>query len=190
MKKEVRLDHVTRLVNHGPVVLVSSVYEGRVNITPVAWHMPVLKNPPMIALEIGDNHFIYDCIVATGDFVINVPSRVLLEEIVKCGSHSGREIDKFDMCGLTHISSREVQSPALKEALAVMECVLVKDEHLMSKYNIVLAEVKYAEADTEAFNEHWLFTSDDMTTVHHLGDRTFCFPAKGIVDLRQKQENG
>ena len=186
MKKKVELDKVTRLINHGPVVLVSSSYDDRMDITPVAWHMPVSKDPPTIALEIHEKHFIYECIKKTGDFVINIPSRASSEDIVRCGSCSGRDVDKFAANGLTPEPSATIKSPRLGEALAFMECVLVEDEYLAKKYNMVLGEVKYAEAEEEAFRDHWLFKRDDMKTVHHLGDRTFCFPDEGFIDLRKK----
>ncbi|MFH1552470.1 MAG: flavin reductase family protein [Candidatus Omnitrophota bacterium] len=184
MRKEINLDLATRLINHGPVVLVSSAYEGRRDITPVAWHMPVSKKPPTIVLEIGEKHFIYECIVKTGDFVVNIPDSSLAEKIVKCGSVSGRDVDKFEMYDLETEPSHLIKSPSLRGAIAVLECVLIKDEHLMNEYNMIPAQVKYAEAEEEAFGEHWLFERDDMKTIHHLGNRTFCVPDKKIMDLR------
>lgn len=185
MRKSVSLDLATRLINHGPLVMVSSMYGEKYDITPVAWHMPVQKKPPVIVLEISESHFIYECILKTGDFVVNIPPASLVEEIVKCGKVSGRDHDKFGMCGLRPVPSKEVSSPSLEEALAVLECVLVRDEHLLKEYNMVLGEVKYAEADEGAFDEHWLFRDESAKTVHHLGDITFCVPSGKIIDLRK-----
>lgn len=185
MRKEVPLELATRLINHGPVVFVTSSSNGKHNITPVAWNMPVQKNPPMLVLEIGENHFIFDCIMETGDFVVNIPASSLVETIVKCGSVSGREVDKFDAFGLEAEESHEVKSPSLKEAAAVLECALVRDEHLLTEYNMVVGEVKYAAAEEEAFNEHWLFDEGKVRTIHHLGDKTFCMPSNEVVDLRK-----
>jgi flavin reductase (DIM6/NTAB) family NADH-FMN oxidoreductase RutF len=184
MKKPVDLKLATRLINHGPVVLVSSVSGQRNDITPVAWHMPVQKDPPVIVLEISESHFIYECIMETGDFVVNIPPASLAEDIVKCGKVSGRDRDKFEMCGLAAVPSKEVRSPSLREALAVMECVLIRDEHLLKEYNMVAGSVKYAQAEDSAFSDHWLLSGDKVKTLHHLGDRTFCVPASGIIDLR------
>ncbi|MFC1548886.1 flavin reductase family protein [Candidatus Omnitrophota bacterium] len=184
MRKELDLGMATRLINHGPVVMVGSACGEKLDITPVAWTMPVQKKPPVIVLEIGENHFIYECIMKTGDFTVNIPSKALSEEIVKCGTVSGRDVDKFEMSGLNPEPSKKIKSPSLKEAIAVLECVLIKDEHLLKEYNMVPGEVKYAEVEEAAFDEHWLFEKDELTTVHHLGDRTFSFPGGGIIDLR------
>ena len=98
MRKELDLALATRLLNHGPLVLVSSEKDSRVDITPVAWNMPVQKKPPVVLLEISDTHFIYECIMQTADFLVNIPAFTFAEEVVKCGSVSGRDVDKFELC--------------------------------------------------------------------------------------------
>ena len=188
MRKEVPLQEATRLLNHGPVVLVTSLDGEKVGITPVAWHMPVNRKPPQIVLEISEGHFIYDCIMKTGDFVVNIPSMKYAEQVVRCGSVSGRDVDKVKTSGFTPQASREVKSPSLKEAIAVLECVLIRDEHLLKEYNMVPGAVKYAGAEEGAFDGHWLFRSDGLKTLHHLGNKTFCVPDGRIIDLRQEKE--
>ncbi|HNX90482.1 MAG TPA: flavin reductase family protein [Candidatus Omnitrophota bacterium] len=186
MRVSVDLKYATRLINHGPLVMISSRKGARIDITPVAWHMPVEKVPPVIALEISETHFIYECIMETGDFVVNIPAISALGDIVKCGSVSGRDNDKLKMCGFTLGAAKKIGSPVINESLAIMECVLKKDSYMLKEYNMVIGEVKYAEAEQDAFNEHWIFQSDKMKTVHHLGDKTFCAPAGEIYDLRKK----
>ena len=187
MRKEVSLDKATRLINHGPVILVSSLCGERLDITPVAWHMPVSKKPPIIVLEIDEGHFIYECIMNTGDFAVNIPSFALLEKVVAIGSCSGRDVDKFKEMGFLREDSRKIRSPRIKEAMAVMECVLIKDDYLLDKYNMVMGEVKHAEASEDAFDDHWLIRDDGTRTVHHLGDRIFCVPDGRVMDLRKKE---
>ncbi len=184
MRKEINLDFATRLINHGPVVLVTSLYNDKANITPVAWTMPINKKPPMVALEIGQKHFIFECIKETKDFAINIVSPIYAEDLLKCGKVSGREVDKFEKTSFTKSDSKIIKSPGLAEALAVVECKLIEDKYLEEEYNIVVGEVMYAEVEEEAFNEHWLFNDDKFKTLHHLGDKTFCFPDGKIIDLR------
>ena len=186
MRKEIDLGLATRLMNHGPVILVSSKCGEKINVTTVAWHMPVSKKPPVLALEIGENHFIFECIKETGDFAVNIPSKELVGEVVKCGSCSGRDNDKIALCGFTAMPSKRIMSPFIDESLAVLECVQVGDRHLLEEYNIVLGEVKRAEAEEGAFDEHWIFEKEKNRTIGHLGDRTFCSPGGEILDLREK----
>ncbi len=184
MRKKVDLALATRIVNHGPVVLVSSLYDERIDVTPVAWNMPVSKKPPMIVLEIGRKHFIYECILKTKDFVVNIPPASMAERIVKCGSVSGRDVNKLDLYDIAVEESKEIKSPSIKDAIAVLECTLLEDKYLLEEYNMVVGEVKHAEAEEGSFDEHWLF-SDTVKTIHHLGDKTFCVPENKVIDLRQ-----
>ncbi len=184
MKKSIDLSLATRLMNHGPVVLVSSVLDGKVNVTPVAWNMPIKKNPPLVALEIGENHHIYTCIMETGDFVVNIPPASIVSDVVRCGTVSGRDVNKVELCGFKLTDSEEVSSPGIACALATLECSLVRDNHLLERYNIVLGEVKFASVENGVFDDHWLFDRIEQRTLHHLGNKTFCVPEGKIIDLR------
>lgn len=181
MLKEIPLNEATRIINHGPVVLVSSVSGNRRGLTPVAWTMPVDKSPPTILLEICEDHFIYDCIMKTGDFVVNIPSRSMAKIVTGCGACSGRDKDKFLEFGLETTKSSKVVSPGVKGSLAFLECELVRDSYLLDKYNLVMGMVKYAEAEEEAFSGHWLFEKEEFLTLHHLGNNIFCCPEKKLI---------
>jgi hypothetical protein len=52
MRKPVELAHASRLINHGPTVLVTSVHGGRRNVMAAAWSMPVEFTPPRLAIVI------------------------------------------------------------------------------------------------------------------------------------------
>lgn len=184
MREKISLDMATRLVNNSPLVLITSKYDDKVDITPIAWHMPINKMPPLLAFEISETHLIYQCILQTRDFAVNIPSQNLLREIMLCGTETGTEVDKVIMSGLTTELPRVIKSPVLKAAMGVLECEFVEDRHLLENYNIILGEVKYAEVEPAAFKEHWLFRNQDLKTVHHLGDMTFSMPGDDFVDLR------
>lgn len=186
MRKEVPLELSMRMVNHGPVVMVVSRFGEKIDVTPIAWHMPVEKKPPVIALAIWEGHFVFKCIKRTRDFTVNILPSESVKKIVKCGSVSGRDVDKTKVFSLPLLSSKKVSSPSLKEAMGVLECEIIKDEHLLKKYNMVLGKVKYAEADERAFGERWLFAGKGFRTVHHLGDRTFVVPGGKVIDLGKK----
>lgn len=164
--------------------MISSLFEGKANVTPVAWNMPVQKDPPMLVLEIGEKHHIFDCIMDTGDFAVNIPSVSMAEDLVKCGRVSGREVNKVDMCAFSLVSSKNINSLALDDSIAILECVLVRDEHLLKEYNMVVGEIKYAEVEEGLFTDHWILEDDSRKTLHHLGDKTFCVPDGEVIDLR------
>ena len=138
MRRSIPLNIAYRLIGPGPIVVVSSVCGGRAALTPIAWHMPVSDEPPIIALEIWDKHFVYKAIMETGDFVINIPSSDMAGLVRKLGSVSGAKVDKFAEFGLAKENSKKVKSPRLAGAIGILECKLRREKALLKKYNLVL----------------------------------------------------
>ncbi|MDP3791714.1 MAG: flavin reductase family protein [Candidatus Omnitrophota bacterium] len=181
MKKKIPLEIAYRLIGPGPVVLVSSLFKKKAGITPIAWNMPISDDPPIIALEIWEKHFIYKAILETGDFVVNVPSSDMAEVVRKLGSVSGAGVDKFKEYGLVKEESKKIKSPRLKSAIGVLECKLRRDKALLKKYNIVLGDVVYAEAQSGIFTDRWCPEKAGPKIIHHLGGKIFSVPDSRII---------
>lgn len=177
MKVRVPLSKATRLLNHGPIVLVTSFYQGRANVQTVAWNMPLDHNPPKVALVIGSDNYSYECITKTGEFVINIPSQRLLKKTVQCGTVSGRRMDKFKEFRLTPIPAKKVKVPLIKECIGHLECKLIKSK-VTREYDLFLADVVYAWAEEGTFTDRWLIEKNQAKTIHHLGGEYFTFPGK------------
>lgn len=173
MRRPVDMSLIYKLLNPGPVVLVSSLLKGRRGITPIAWHMPISDDPPVIALEIWKGHFIYKAIEATGDFVINIPSSDMVDVVRSLGSVSAAKVDKFAKYNLRPEAAKKVKSPRLKAAIAVIECKLARDERLFKKYGIVIGKAVYAEAEESVFSDRWHPEKSGPKIMQHLGSRIF-----------------
>lgn len=178
-KVKIPLDKAYGLLNHGPVVLVSSFYKGRPNVQTVAWNMPLDFAPPLVALVIGRDNYSYECILATSEFVINIPNISLLKKVVQCGSVSGRKVDKFKKFGLTAASAQTVKAPIIAECIGHLECVLI-DKPLARKYDLFIGKVKMAWVERDAFKDRWLVEKKIARTIHHLGGRYFTVPARTV----------
>lgn len=181
MRKTIPLDVAYRLVGPGPIVLVSSLFNKRAGLTPIAWNMPVSDDPPVIALEIWEKHFIYKAILQTKDFVINIPSSDMAETVRKLGRVSGTRIDKFKEYGLVKEAGKKVKSPSLKSAIGVLECKLRNDKSLLKKYNIVLGDVVHAEVESAVFTDRWHPEKPGPKIIHHLGGKIFSIPDSVII---------
>jgi len=155
MKVKVPLSKVNRLINHGPLILVSSFDKGRPNVCTVAWNMPVDFDPPKVACVIGEGSYTFKCVKKTKEFVINIPAKSLLKKVIQCGSVSGEKIDKFKKFSLTPIPSAKIKPPLVKECIAHLECKLLRDD-LVDEYNIFLAEVVCAWAEKPFFKDNRL----------------------------------
>jgi flavin reductase (DIM6/NTAB) family NADH-FMN oxidoreductase RutF len=175
MKVRVKLNRANRLLNHGPAVLVTSLYRGRPNVATIAWTMPLDSDPPKVALVISRENYTFECIMKTGEFAINVPPAGLKEAVIGAGSVSGRKSDKFEKLGLTPIKARKVAAPLIEECIGHLECRLI-EPGLAEEYDLFLADVIAASATRGTFKERWLVETEEAKTIHHLGGNSFTYP--------------
>lgn len=180
MKRVIPVQIAYRLINHGPVVLVSTRYRGKPNICTAAWVTPVDLDLALVV--ISDENYSFRCIKETGEFVLNIPNRALLRKVLGCGSTSGEGMDKFSTFGLTPVKARKVKAPLIGECIGHLECRMVRGEgRIAKKYNIFLGRVVAASADKGLFSTHWDVRKAAARTLHHLGGTLFAVPSGEIV---------
>ncbi|EJM96293.1 flavin reductase family protein [Herbaspirillum sp. YR522] len=173
----VALNHASRLVNHGPTVLVSAAHDGRRNIMAAAWSMPVEFGPPRIAVVIDKSTYTRELITASGAFAICVPGAELIDLTYTVGSCSGRDGDKFARYGIEAGIGPELGMPVLERGCSAwLECRWIPEPHSEDAYDTFFGEVVAAAADTRIFSDgHWNFTPGNraLHTLHHLGAGKF-----------------
>lgn len=173
----VALEHASRLINHGPTVLITSSHAGRRNIMAAAWSMPVEFVPPRIAVVIDKKTFTRELLQASGHFGICIPGATLADLTYSVGSVSGRDGDKFARFGLDSRAGPVLGLPLLEAGCAAwLECRLIPEPHTEEAYDTCFGEVVAAAADPRIFSGgHWSFRPDngDLHTLHHLGAGVF-----------------
>ena len=188
MKQSVDLAHASRLVNHGPTVLVSTMHEGRRNVMAAAWSMPVEFTPPRIAIVIDKNTWTRELAVASGMFAINLPCALAVDLTYTVGSVSGRDgTDKFERYGIGHFPGPVLGLPLIEGCVAWMECRLIREPHAEEAYDTCFCEVVSAMADSRVFDKgRWSFRDDntELHTLHHLGAGNFATPYNTLTGRR------
>ena len=170
--RPVELRHASRLLNHGPTVLITSRDESldRRNVMAAAWSMPVEFEPPRIAIVVDKSTWSRELIERSGKFGIVIPGVAAANWTYAVGSVSGRE---------------ELGLPLIEEkCLAWMECRLLPVTSAAEKYDTLFGEVVSAAADERAFVAgRWQFDGDKRNTLHHLGAGTFVTSGKMVKAL-------
>jgi flavin reductase (DIM6/NTAB) family NADH-FMN oxidoreductase RutF len=164
-----------RLLEAGPIVLVTTSHEGRPNVMTMGFHMMVQHAPPLIGCVIGPWDHSYQALCATGECVIAVPTVDLARKVVDIGNCSGSEIDKFTRFGLTIAPGKQVQAPLIRDCLANIEC-RVADTALVEKYSLFVLEAVAIWIDDER---------KERRTLHHNGNGTFTVDGR-TLDLRDR----
>jgi flavin reductase (DIM6/NTAB) family NADH-FMN oxidoreductase RutF len=157
--KSLPLSEVYRLLEPGPVVLLTTAHKGRANVMTMSWHMMVEFEPPLVACIVSNANHSFAALRATGEAVIAVPARRLAAKVVKVGNSSGRDLDKFTAFGLTPLPAESVAPPLIKECFANLECKAV-DRRMVNRYNMFILEVRKAWVDP---------AQKKPKTIHHHG---------------------
>ena len=131
-----------------PVMLVSSSHKRKDSIITLAWGGTCSSSPPTVGIAIRKNRFSYDLIANSKEFVVNIPTTEMLEEVELCGTKSGRDIDKWKECNFTKKKSTVVKTPFIQECPVSMECKLKQIVEL-GTHDLFLGEVVALHLDEE-----------------------------------------
>ena len=162
-KKSFPLSKVYRLLEPGPVVLVTTARKGKANIMTQSWHTMMEFEPPLVGCVISGRNYSFDALVATKECVLNIPAANLAKQVVGVGNCSGEKVDKFRKFKLTPLPASLVVPPLIAECHANLEC-RVADTRMVNKYSFFVLEVVKAWIDPAMKNPR---------TLHHQGKGVF-----------------
>ena len=104
------------------IVWAVAQHEDRRSICPLGWKMNTSISPVMMAISVGASRYTHDLIAKSGEFVLAWPGEDLAEATLYCGTHSGRDVDKFEKTGLSLLQGEHVGAPLIAECVANLEC--------------------------------------------------------------------
>lgn len=162
-KRALPLSRVYRLLEPGPVVLVSTSGREHPNVMAMSWHTMMEFEPPLVGCVISGRNHTFDLLRARRECVVNVPTVDLAPTVVRCGNVSGRDVDKFRKFHLTAVPSASVGAPRVEECYANLEC-RIADGRMVERYNFFVLEVVKAWIDPSVRAPR---------TLHHAGRGDF-----------------
>ncbi len=169
-KKNLPLSQVYKLLEPGPVVMVTTVRKGRPNVMTMSWLTMMDFEPPIVGIIMGEQSYSFGNLKATKECVINIPTVELAKKVVRVGNTTGAKVDKFKTIGLTPVPATRVKPPLVKECFANLECKVI-DARMAAKYNFFVLEVLKAWIDPSMKNPR---------TIHHQGNGNFIVDGKKI----------
>lgn len=169
MRVEIPAARALRLLQCGPVVLVTAAYRGRANVTATPWQTPLSLVPPLVGVAVSPLRFTYDLIRRSEEFVVNVPSVERFEAVRTCLRVSGHDVeDKFKLVGFTLASAQVVGAPLIEQCLGWVECGLVA-VHELGDHHLLVGQALCAWVEEEAFDETWRLEPAEARPLHLLG---------------------
>lgn len=161
--KSLPLSEVYRLLEPGPVVMLTTAKGERKNVMTMSWHTMLDFEPPLVGCVISNGDYTFNILKATKECVIAIPTVEIAAKVVKVGNSSGRDVDKFKKFRLTALPALQVKAPLIGECYANLECRVV-DTAMANKYNLFVLEVVKAWIDPSQKNPR---------TIHHKGKGVF-----------------
>lgn len=163
----------SRLLLGGPVALVTTSWRGAHNVMPLAWHMPVSGDPPLIAIAVEQSRHSVDMITHSEEFALNFPTRPLLHHVQYLGSLHGDRIDKFEATQLETFAPTHVSAPLLVHCAGWIECE-VKEVLPFGDHVLFIGLAVSVRVNAASFGDHWRVGSrEEEQPLHFLGGHTY-----------------
>ena len=136
-------------------VLLTTAAGGRVNTMAISWGTIGIEwGRPIFTTFVRTGRFTRELLEQNGEFTVNVPMRGSnLSLIGKCGTCSGRYVDKFKQFGLTPEVGEHVTVPGIREFPLTLECrVIYRQEQDKSAMPAEVIEECYPQ---DVGSENW-----------------------------------
>jgi flavin reductase (DIM6/NTAB) family NADH-FMN oxidoreductase RutF len=87
----------------------------RLNTMTIGWaQFGVLWSIPVLTVAVRDTRHTFGLIESAPDFAVSIPwGDELNDALTFCGTRSGRDVNKFEACGLAALPARRVESPII-----------------------------------------------------------------------------
>ena len=157
-----------RLLNPGPVAIVTSAWRGAANAAPVAWTAPLSMIPPLVGCVIHPHRHTADMIRFSEEFALNIPGPDFLKQTAFLGSQSGLLTNKIEAAGLETFNAQRISAPLIEGCLAWIECGLV-DVIPTGDHTLFVGSVVKVQALDEAYAQRWLLAERRYSPLTYLG---------------------
>lgn len=127
-----------------PVVIITTVSKEGVPNAALKTNFMIVSSLKTVAFACHPEHDTYRNITETGEFVVNVPSEEIIEQVMVMAIDFPHNVNEIEKAGLTSIPSERVKPPRIEECKLHLEC-----KHKWCKDNIFVGDVVAASVDED-----------------------------------------
>ncbi len=155
MRKPVDLGNFGEYLHYGmPLALVTVLEEnGDVNISTVASLTPLPGEPSRLVMGILEENYSSQLVEERREFVVNLITSQMRSVARACGSYSGKDTNKFDICNLHLLPAQRVEAPLVAECPLNIEC-RVTDVLKLNGLSLFVSEILMLEVDEALSDGH------------------------------------
>jgi len=158
-----------RPVHPSPAALVTSVSrDGRPNIITLGEVFNVsIASPVILGIAIAKPRYSHELISAAGEYVVNLPTAGMVETVDRCGTVSGREVNKFTEFHLMPVPAEKVRPPLIAECPVNIECRVIGIQEIRD-HDLFLGEAVAEHVAEEALDEDGRVRVDKLDPLCYL----------------------
>ncbi len=166
-----------------PIGFISTISpDGVNNLAPFSFFNGVCSEPmtvlfcPVIRGSDGQEKDTLKNIKSTKEFVANIVSEEIAEQMNQCSAEYPYGIDEFKESGLTPIKATVVKPPLIREAKINMECKLIQLVEIGNKPGggtIVIGEVVYFHIQEDVYKDGKIILNK-LKPIGRLGGTEYC----------------
>jgi len=93
----------------------------------IGWgNIGIIWNKPIFMVLVRHSRYTSDLLENSKEFTVSIPiNKDLQKELAYCGTHSGRDVDKFKECNLKLAEGQSVSAPVIENCDLHFECKVV-----------------------------------------------------------------
>ncbi len=161
--------------NYNPTVIITTKdRQGRSNAAPFAMFMAVCHNPPLVTFSVGEGKDTLHNVQETGEFVVNVPGREILKQMMVTAKRLPPGVNELAEAGLQEMPGNKINVSRIKECKLHIECRVEWIKEAGDHY-IVLGKVLSVSGERKIFDERFRLKMEELRPVHYLGRGTDTF---------------
>lgn len=162
-----------------PIGWISTVSKNGVyNLAPFSFFNGVSSDPPLVMVSVGKKDSgakkdTWKNIEETGEFVINLVTYDLIEEMNITATAFDEEVDEFKEAGLTPVKSSVVKPPRVKESPVNIEC----KKHIIleiADMGVVFGEIVNVHIEDSLVNDKGYLDTRKLNIVGRMGGADYC----------------
>ncbi len=153
-----------------PVLVTTRFKDGRINVAPFSWCIPVSANPPMVLLALATiprKQRTLLNILRERAFVVNMPGAELAERLARASYSYPKGINKAESLEFKTLPGQVLDVPILAECRAHIECKLAQAIPT-GDHTTLVADVVAASYDPDVFDDKMVLRLDRAMPLLHL----------------------
>ena len=178
-----------RLLNGGPVALVTTRFRDQTDVMPAIWMTPISRTPPLIALAVNPARHTHDMIRFSEEFALNFPARDMVNHAHYFGAVSGRDVTKLDLAKLPTFRATKIEAPLIEGCIGWIECS-IDDNYRIGDHTLFIGRVQVVQVEPEAFDGSWTIGDIDYRPLHYLGGDAYATLGKRLKGVLRTSEDG